>query len=47
MIRGSAGKQDDWVPTKPGGRFEAIYRLHGPDKPPFDRTWVLGDVEKL
>ncbi len=42
-----AGKQDNWVPTKPGGRFEAIFRFYGPEKPLFDKSWVLGDVEKI
>jgi hypothetical protein len=42
-----AGKKDNWVPTKAGGRFEAIFRLYGPEKPLFEKTWVLPDVEKI
>lgn len=42
-----AGKESNWVPTKPGGRFEALFRFYGPEKPLFDKSWVLGDVEKI
>jgi hypothetical protein len=31
----------------PGGRFEALFRFYGPDKPLFDRTWVLSDIKKV
>jgi hypothetical protein len=37
----------DFVPTKPGGRFEALFRFYGPDKPLFDKTWVLPDIKKI
>jgi len=42
-----AGKEPNWVPTDPKGRFEALFRFYGPDKPLFDKTWVLPDIEKL
>jgi hypothetical protein len=42
-----AGKEANWTPTNPGGRFEVLFRLYGPQKPLFDKTWVLPDVEKL
>jgi hypothetical protein len=35
------------VPTKPGGQFEVLFRLYGPEKPLFDRTWNLPDVEEV
>ena len=41
-----AGKDSNWVPTKAGGRFEGLFRFYGPDKPLFDKTWVLPDIEK-
>src|SRR5260221_9698252 len=40
-----AGKESNWVPTKAGGRFEVLFRFYGPEKPLFDKTWKLGDIE--
>lgn len=42
-----AGKDANWVPTDPNGRFELLFRLYGPEKPLFDHTWQLPDVEKV
>ena len=39
------GLQSNWVPT--GEDFFLLFRLYGPDKPLFDKTWKLGDVERL
>jgi hypothetical protein len=39
-----AGKESNWVPTKSGGEFEVLFRFYGPEKPLFDKTWVLGDI---
>jgi len=39
------GLKSNWIPT--GEDFFLIFRLYGPDKPLFDMTWVLGDVEKI
>jgi hypothetical protein len=41
------GREANWIPTKPGGRFEALFRFYGPDKALFDKTWVLPDIEKV
>ena len=41
-----AGKIANWVPTKPGGRFEVLFRLYGPERALFDKTWRLPDIEK-
>ena len=35
------------VPTKAGGQFEVLFRLYGPEKPFFDKTWVLPDIEPV
>ncbi len=40
------GKDANWIPTKAGGRFEALFRFYAPEKPLFDKTWVLPDIEK-
>jgi hypothetical protein len=42
---GPAGKESNWVPTSAGGKFEVLFRLYGPEKALFDKTWVLGDIE--
>ncbi len=42
-----AGKESNWVPTSPNGKFEVLFRLYGPEKPLFDKTWVLPDIEKM
>jgi len=34
----------NWIPT--GEDFFLIFRLYGPDKPPFEKSWTLGDVLK-
>ncbi len=39
------GLESNWIPT--GEDFSLLFRLHGPDKPLFEKTWTLGDVEKI
>jgi hypothetical protein len=41
-----AGKESNWVPTA-GRDFEVLFRFYGPEKPLFDKTWVLPDIEKM
>ncbi|WP_241178186.1 DUF1214 domain-containing protein [Mycolicibacterium nivoides] len=41
------GKQSNWIPTKPDGQFEVLFRLYGPKPALFDKTWALPDIEKL
>ena len=41
-----AGKESNWVPTKRKG-FEVLFRLYGPEKPFFDKTWKLPDIENV
>ena len=40
------GKESNWVPTDQGGKFEVLFRLYGPKKDLFDRTWKLPDIER-
>ncbi|WP_430390700.1 DUF1254 domain-containing protein [Dyella sp. 20L07] len=40
-----AGKEGNWVPTDPRGQFELLFRLYGPEKPFFDKSWKLSDLE--
>jgi hypothetical protein len=39
--------ESNWVPTKPGGEFEVLFRFYGPEKTLFDKTWKLPDIEKV
>ncbi|MDT1062607.1 DUF1254 domain-containing protein [Paracoccus sp. CPCC 101403] len=41
------GKESNWVPTDPKGKFELLFRLYGPQKPLFDKSWKLPDAERL
>ena len=42
-----AGKELNWVPTSADGKFEVLFRLDGPEKPLFEKTWKLPDIEKV
>jgi hypothetical protein len=42
-----AGKDSNWVPTNPSGKFEVLFRFYGPEKPLFDKTWKLPDIERI
>jgi hypothetical protein len=42
-----AGKQSNWVPTDPTRRFELLFRLYGPKKKLFEKTWKLPDIEEV
>jgi len=44
--RAPAGKESNWVPTNTEGGFEVLFRFYGPEKPLFDKTWQLPDIEK-
>ncbi|MDM0083117.1 DUF1254 domain-containing protein [Variovorax sp. J31P179] len=41
------GNTSNWVPTDPKRRFELLFRLYGPKKELFDKTWTLTDVEAM
>jgi len=42
-----ASKESNWVPTSTSGKFEVLFRFYGPEKPLFDKTWKLPDIEKV
>lgn len=42
-----AGKETNWVSTSGEGQFEVMFRFYGPEKPLFEKTWVLPDIEKV
>ena len=41
-----AGFEKNWVPTA-GKNFFLIFRLYGPEKAFFDKSWKMPDVEKV
>ena len=41
-----AGKESNWIPTGAKGPFEALFRIYGPEKPFFEKTWKLPDIER-
>jgi hypothetical protein len=45
--RAPSGKESNWVPTETGQGFEVLFRFYGPEKPLFEKTWRLPDIEKL
>jgi hypothetical protein len=42
-----AGKESNWVPTSASGKFEVLFRLYGPEKALFEKTWKLPDIEEV
>lgn len=41
-----AGMESNPIPTSAGGGFEVPFRFSGPEKPRFERTWRLPDIEE-
>jgi hypothetical protein len=39
-------KKSNWINTSSGRPFFAIFRLYGPQKPLFDKTWQLPDIDR-
>lgn len=42
-----ADKENNWVATNKNGQWFIIFRLYGPDKPFFEKTWKMPDVEQV
>lgn len=40
------GQEGNWVPTRTDRGFEVLFRIYGPEKPFFEKTWVLPDIER-
>lgn len=41
-----SGFEENWIPTA-GKPFFLIFRLYGPEKALFDKSWRLPEVEKV
>lgn len=42
-----AGKAHNWIQTIPGKGWFTLFRLYGPLKPWFDKTWRPGEIEEV
>jgi hypothetical protein len=42
-----AGQDNNWVTTVKGGKWRPIFRLYGPERAFFDKTWKLPDFEAV
>jgi hypothetical protein len=40
------GQEKNWIKTVPGRGWFPIFRFYGPEKPLYDQTWVLPDIEQ-
>jgi hypothetical protein len=45
--RAPAGQDANWIPTVSGKGWFPFFRFYGPEKPLFERTWKLPDIEKV
>jgi hypothetical protein len=43
----TAGSESNWVPTNADRGFEVLFRFYGPEKPLFEKTWRLPDIEEV
>jgi hypothetical protein len=41
------GKEANWIPTGTARRWFPVFRFYGPEKPLFEKTWKLPDVERM
>jgi hypothetical protein len=45
--KSAGGTRVELGPDSASGTFEVLFRLYGPEKPLFDKTWKLPDIEKI
>jgi hypothetical protein len=45
--RAPAGQESNWIYTAPNKPWVPAFRFYGPDKPLFNKTWVLADIEEM
>ncbi len=41
------GQDKNWIQTVSGKGWFPIFRFYGPLEPLYDKTWKLGDIEKV
>ncbi len=44
---GPEGKGGNWAPTVAGRDYFLLFRFYGPTGPFYDKSWVLGDLERV
>ena len=42
-----AGRESNWLYTQPGQKWFPWFRVYGPEKAIFDKSWKLPDIEKV
>jgi hypothetical protein len=42
-----ANREDNWIPTASGKPWFTLFRLYAPDKPLFDKSWKMTDIEPI
>jgi hypothetical protein len=43
---GKTGYEQNWLPS-PGEDFFVIFRLYGPAKSVYEKTWRMPDIERI
>ena len=43
----STGQESNWLYTQPGQKWFPWFRVYGPEKAIFDKSWRLPDIEKI
>jgi hypothetical protein len=46
-LTAAAAKESNWIPASADGGFEVLFRFYGPEKPLFEKTWRLPDIENV
>jgi len=46
-VKPPKGKEANWVPTAKGEDFFLFFRMYGPEKAVFDKSWKLNDLVKV
>ena len=41
------GKEANWIQTAPGKGWNMLWRIYGPTKPWYDKSWKIGDPEPV
>jgi hypothetical protein len=41
-----SGHEHNWIPTAPGKTWFTMFRFYGPEKPLFDKSWTMSDIEE-
>jgi hypothetical protein len=42
-----AGKEANWIQSSSGRAWFPFFRFYGPEKPLFEKTWKLPDIERV